>query len=223
MSSTYQTTPSSPCGMSHCSLIHRRTPSIEKHIYVDPVTVVTRYYLHLLYPQHISIHSDLHLLSLIILPTRLHQVPPYHLPPLSSYIQNWLPTIKLLQPWNYNALIDMGMKGRGRGGGDMTSPLDGVANDIVKIIVRQWSDAFPIYLHDHITIFTKYIYTAIFYMSRETTAHTIDRYHLYYTSLNHTNVVPPYLSLQRLLHQDWSLTMYVPVYVDINNPPTWQM
>ena len=109
------------------------------------------------------------------------------------------------------------------GGGGMTFPLDGVANDIVKIIVRQWSDAFPIYLQDHITIFTKYISTAIFYMSRETTAHTIDRYHLYYISLNHTNVVPPYLSLQRLLHQDWSLTMYVPVYGDINNPPTWQM
>ena len=109
------------------------------------------------------------------------------------------------------------------GGGVWPFPLDGVANDIVKIIVRQWSDAFPIYLQDHITIFTKYISTAIFYMSRETTAHTIDRYHLYYTSLNHTNVVPPYLSLQRLLHQDWSLTMYVPVYVDINNPPTWQM
>ena len=105
----------------------------------------------------------------------------------------------------------------------MTSPLDGVANNIVKIIVRQWSDAFPIYLQDHITIFTKYISTAIFYMSRETTAHTIDRYHLYYTSLNHTNIVPPYLSLQRLLHQDCSLTMYVPVYGDINNPPTWQM
>ena len=124
-------------------------------IYVNPVTVVARCYLHLLYPQHISIHSDLHLLTLVILPI-----------------------------------------------GGMTSPLDGVANDIVKIIVRQWSDAFPIYLHDHITIFTKYIYTAIFYMSRETTAHTIDRYHLYYISLNHTNVVPPYLSLQRLLHQD---------------------
>ena len=86
-------------------------------IYVNPVTVVARCYLHLLYPQHISIHSDLHLLTLVILPI-----------------------------------------------GGMTSPLDGVANNTVKIVIRQWSYAFPIYLQGHIIIFVKYVSTAICYV-----------------------------------------------------------
>ena len=67
--------------------------------------------------QHISTHSDLHLLTLVILPI-----------------------------------------------GGMTSPLDGVANNTVKIVIRQWSYAFPIYLQGHIIIFVKYVSTAICYV-----------------------------------------------------------